>query len=176
MTAKTAYIKLSQMLGLSTEVKFAEATLVDGTVVKTEGDLVEGAQLMVVTPEGDIPAPEGMHETAEGLIITVDAAGIIISIEDKGSEEPAEVETPEEAAPVAAEAAFSLEDVANVIKPLVDKIELLNTELESVKASFNAFKEEPAAKKVTTQFAVEKQTEESIAKARLDYLASLRKK
>ena len=85
MTAKEALTKLTVMLGLGTpevtetapvetveasteenvettetvEVEFAEATLVDGTVVMTEGDLVEGATLYVVTPEGNVVAPEG---------------------------------------------------------------------------------------------------------------------
>ena len=101
MTAQEALYKIRVMLGvedtneevsLETEtdtedVQLAEATLVDGTKVKTEGEFEVGKQLFVVTEEGDIPAPEGLHETTEGIIVGVDAEGIIISIEEPAEEE-----------------------------------------------------------------------------------------
>jgi hypothetical protein len=175
MNAKTAYHKLSVMLGLAEEIQLAEAVLVDGTTVKTEGDIVEGATLYVVTPEGDITAPEGMHETQDGQVITVDAAGTILSIEDKAPEavEPVEpVETPVEAA----EVALSLEDIANVIKPFIAQVESLKAELETVRGEFSALKEEPAAGKVKINLSEQKLKEEEKVNARVEYLASLRRK
>ena len=42
---------------------FIDAKLVDGTVVKVGGDsLVEGAKVVVVTEDAEIPAPDGTHE------------------------------------------------------------------------------------------------------------------
>ena len=87
--------KLRVMLGAETEEvtvetveqKFAEATLIDGTVVTTEGEIAEGAILKVVVEEGEAPfAPEGMHETQEGLLITVGENGEILSIEEKAQD------------------------------------------------------------------------------------------
>ena len=85
MTAQEALYKIRVMLGVedtskevSTEpeaetsnIELAETTLVDGTKVKVEGELAEGKQLLVETPEGDIPAPAGVHETSDGLLIEV---------------------------------------------------------------------------------------------------------
>ena len=99
MKVQEVISKLKVMLGAETEVvetieaKFAEATLVDGTVVTTEGEIVEGAILKVAVEEGEAPfAPEGLHETQEGLLITVGENGEIISIEEKAPEETLETE------------------------------------------------------------------------------------
>lgn len=172
MTAKTAYHKLSVMLGL-VEDKFAEAILIDGTVVKTEGELVEGAALVVVTSEGEIPAPAGIHETQDGMIVTVDEAGIIVKIEEKEEEaEPAETEVEVEVE-ASAEETFSIEGVVAAIQPLVDQVNALKAELESHKAEFSAFKGEPAAEPIKNKF---KKVEESNTNARIEFLSSLRKK
>lgn len=66
--------------------QFGELTLVDGTIVKYEGDApMEGAPLIVVTPEGEVPAPDGVHETDSGLLISTQD-GVIVSIEEKEME------------------------------------------------------------------------------------------
>lgn len=68
--------------------KFGELTLVDGTIIKYEGDApMEGAPLIVVTPEGEVPAPDGVHETDSGLLISTQD-GVIVSIEEKEMEAP----------------------------------------------------------------------------------------
>jgi len=169
MTAKQAYHKLSVMLGL-TEDKFAEAILIDGTVVKTEGELVEGAALMVVTPEGEIPVPAGIHETQDGYIVTVDEAGIIVKIEEKEAEAEPAVEVEVEAEK---EETFSIEGVVAAIQPLVDQVNALKAELESHKAEFSAFKGEPAAEPIKNKF---KKVDEINSNNRIEFLSSLRKK
>lgn len=174
MTAKTAYHKLSVMLGLAQEVELAEAVLVDGTTVKTEGEIAVGATLFVVTPEGDVPAPAGMHETEDGKIITVDEAGVILSVEEKAPE--AEVEVEVEVPVEAAEVALSLEDIANVIKPFIAQVESLKAELATVRGEFSALKEEPAAGKVKINLSEQKLNEAAKVNARVEYLSSLRRK
>jgi hypothetical protein len=61
------------------ETNFAEATLVDGTIVKWEGELIEGTALVVVLPEGEVAAPDGVHELADGTIIET-AGGLVLAI------------------------------------------------------------------------------------------------
>src|SRR5210317_1884889 len=83
--------KLKVMLSTEevVETKFAEAELVDGTQVYTEGELEPGAILFVRAGEGvseDPFAPAGLHETTEGLLITVGENGEITSIEEKAEE------------------------------------------------------------------------------------------
>lgn len=67
-----------KLLGLS--FKFVDATLADGTAVKVEPAVEEGASVVVVTSEGEeVPAPDGEHALADGKVI-VTADGIIIQI------------------------------------------------------------------------------------------------
>lgn len=47
---------------------YTEVPLVDGTVVKVTA-LEVGGEVIVVTPEGEIPAPEGEHQLADGTVI-----------------------------------------------------------------------------------------------------------
>ena len=152
MNANEAVSKIRLLLGLNEATfTFATAVLVDGSEVKTEGEMVEGASLMVVTPEGDVPCPAGIHETEGGLLITVDEAGTITAIEEKAaeaaSEEEVTVEIPEEVAPVMTEEV--VQAVVEAIAPIVEEVAAITAELKEMKAKFQAFSAEPAAKKVT---------------------------
>ena len=201
MTASQALTKLSIMLGLNTpvvvksnavEAQFASATLVDGTVVKTEGDLVVGATLFVVTPEGDVLAPMGIHQTEANQLVTVDDMGVITAIEDMAPEAdttevvPASMEdvalpngtmVPEVA--VAEASVISITEevvtaVAALIAPAIEQISTLQDEIAALKANFSAFKDEPAAKKITNNLTEYKQSEEAFTDARFEALKKIR--
>ncbi len=75
------------------EVKenFAEATLVDGTIVKWEGELADGTALVVVMPEGEVAAPDGIHELSDGTLIET-AGGLVVNIEAAGEQKEHEDE------------------------------------------------------------------------------------
>lgn len=84
---------------------FAEATLEDGTKVTNDmaDEFAEGQALKVITADGEkVAAPEGDHVTESGIVVTVDAEGIITGLkrpdeEGEGSADLAEeVETIEE--------------------------------------------------------------------------------
>lgn len=192
--------KLRVMLGAETEVvetvevKFAEATLIDGTEVMTEGELEAGAILKIKVEEGEAPfAPEGMHETQEGLLITVGENGEILSIEEKAQEEaPIEaeeeiteevieeameeevtVEVPEEAA---SDVEAIVEAIAGLIQPQTEVIEELKEKLATLEARFNQVADEPAAKPVKNTFSQEAVEKKDIAQRRIDHIISLRKK
>ena len=86
MTALQAIQKIRIALGIE---KFeAVATLIDGTTkVHVDGEFAPGEQLHVVAEDGSfMPAPEGTHTTEEGMMITVDAAGVITAVEEKAAE------------------------------------------------------------------------------------------
>jgi hypothetical protein len=72
---------------------FGELTLVDGTIVVFEGEeLAAGMLLNVKGEEGIVPAPDGVHETTTGLLVTT-KDGVVEMIETKEAEaEVAEVE------------------------------------------------------------------------------------
>ena len=172
MTAHEALKNIRVILGLDqtepntdTNVKFAEATLLDGTVVTTEGELEVGKALFVVTPDGNIPAPEGIHETTDGYLVTVDAQGIITNIEQKVEEE---VESTKE---------FSddmINQIASIIKPALDQISELKNEIKSLKGEFTAFKDEPAAPKITNNLDQQKELVDSIFDAKLQKIYEIR--
>ena len=75
----------------TTEDNFAESTLVDGTIVKWEGELADGTALVVVMPEGEVAAPDGIHELTDGTIVET-AGGLVVNIEAAADQEKKEEE------------------------------------------------------------------------------------
>jgi hypothetical protein len=201
MTVANAISKLRVMLGATTEevkevrmedeevkketdVKMAEAVLVDGTPVYTEGELTEGAILYVRTEEDEDPmAPTAIHETTDGLLITVGENGEITSIEDKSpeveasEEEKKEVEMEEEIEEEVKkefDAEELLEGVANLLMPYTEEIKELKEELSVLTSRFNEVADEPAAKKVRNTFSQEANARATTAEARFERLVALR--
>jgi hypothetical protein len=79
MNAKNVLDKIVTLLSKS-EVKMAEAKLVDGTIVESPSFDVE-QPLEVVTAEGKVPAPDGEHE----LVLTDESGNeILIKIRTEG--------------------------------------------------------------------------------------------
>ena len=176
---------------LSSQYSFAEATLVDGTEVYTEGELQEGAILFVRAGEGaseDPFAPAGMHETTDGKIITVGENGEVTKIEDKPEEmEDDEVEVKveeemEEVAvelPVAEEVVAPAEDllagIAELIAPFTEEIVALKEEVVALKKRFEAMAAQPAAPRVKNTFASIIEDKRTQTNMRLEQLAAMRK-
>jgi len=190
MNANEAINKIKLMLGLNEEttpvipeptienVELAEATLVDGTIVKVDGEFEPGKSIFVVTEEGDVPAPDGAHETTDGLIVTTEG-GVIVSIEEKAAEEaPAEEAPAEEVVVEEASAEFSDEFVSSIVdtlKPALEQIDALRNEIASLKSEFNSFSEAPATKKITNNLADYKANVADKHEARFNALKQIRK-
>jgi len=186
MTAIDAIKKIKVMLGLE---KFeAVATLVDGTTkVHVDGEFAPGEQLHVVAEDGSFtPAPEGVHTTEDGKVITVDAAGVIVSVETATEEVEATEQVEEEKmeeievdAPVVGEAAVEVteavvEAVVNAIAPLVQEVTTMKEEMKKMKENFSKISNEPAAQPVKNNFSKEKTN--VALEARLEAIAQLRTK
>ena len=166
MNVNDVITKLKVMLGAEevVTVKLAEATLVDGTEVFTEGELEVGAILFVRAGEGvseDPFAPAGKHETTDGAIITVGENGEISAIDTEADAEPVkeeeevEVELEEEVeVKEEIEKVFNAEDlveaIAEMLIPQTEVIEELRKELSVLKERFEVVANEPATGKVTT--------------------------
>ena len=180
------------MLGAATEevkevveTKMAEATLVDGTEVYTEGELQAGAILFVRAGEDaseDPFAPEGKHETTDGLLITVGESGEITNVEEKSGEEEsvseAEESFEEEEVVVEEKKEFDveglLEGIAGMLEPYTEEIKELKEELSVLTSRFNEVADEPAAKKVSNTFSKEAINKQSTSEARFERLVALR--
>lgn len=166
---------------------FVDAKLVDGTPIKVEGEsLMEGAKVVVVTEEGEIPAPDGVHELEDGTKVET-KEGVIAKIEEKekpeieielqdvevegpkGSE--VQVEVPDQMAEFLALVKDMMEKISEKMKSMEDKVEKMN-------ADFESFKKEPAAKKISdgkTDFNKQLKVDDHID-AKLAAIAALRKK
>ena len=193
MTVNDAITKLKVMLGADTaevtvvENKFAEATLVDGTEVYTEGELQDGAILFVRAGEGaseDPFAPAGKHETTDGLLITVGENGEISSIEEGGAEVEASEEKKEEVEmeevieeeeKVEFDAEGMLAGIADMLLPYTDELTKIKEELSTLKERFNIVADEPASKPVRNTFSENKVIADQKLAERMDALRSIRK-
>ena len=191
MTATEAIKKIKIALGL--EKMEAVAELLDGTQVHVDNEFAVGEQLHVVTEDGSYaPAPEGTHETIEGKLITVDAAGVITTIEEKeevAAEEVKEEEKVEEEVKMEEEiiedekktevsvevAPEMVQSVIDAITPLIDQVKELETEMKALKASFSKFSNEPAAAPVRNNFKAEQAEKKELIDARLEMLAKIRR-
>lgn len=115
---KKAHFQLNavrKLLGLS--FKFVDATLADGTAVKVEPEVEEGASVVVVTADGeDVPAPDGEHALADGrVIVTTD--GVIIQV----IEAPAEGDLMEDKE----EEEFKASDLIALVHGMADRIKAI---------------------------------------------------
>jgi hypothetical protein len=125
---------------------FLDAKLVDGTQVKVEGDsLLEGAKVVVVTEQGEIPAPDAVHELEDGTKVKTEG-GVIVAIEPKMEAEEVMPEDGEDYGdPEEVELISMLKEF---IKKMSDKMASMEQKMNAVENQFKAFKSEPAAKKI----------------------------
>jgi len=150
---------------------FLDAKLIDGTIVKVEGEeLVAGAAVKVVTEQGEIPAPDGIHELEDGTKVqTVD--GVITEIKKK--EEP-QVEVEVEMENKVDDNQEMYELMKKLMEKMSQKMGSMEEKLSQLENNFNAFKKEPAGKKVSdgkTEFTSVKENN-----SRLDAIMALRNK
>lgn len=180
MNVNNVIRKLKVMLGA--QFNFAEATLVDGTEVYTEGELQIGAILFVRAGEGvseDPFAPAGKHETTDGKIITVGENGEITEIVEAAA--PATEEAMEEVeveVPVTPEALPATEallaGIADLIAPFTEEIAILQEEVVALTKRFEKMAAEPAAPKVKNTFAEVLADKNAKTDAKLMHLKELR--
>ena len=189
MNVNDVITKLKVMLGAEEAVviKLAEAELVDGTEVFTEGELEAGAILFVRSGEGvseDPFAPAGKHETTDGKIITVGENGEISEVTDASADEPVKeeevaVEEMEEEVVVeekATDVEGLVEAIAEMLKPQTEVIEELKKELSVLTERFEAVAGQSGAPKVTTNTFKEIMADKDAKMAaKLTMLRSLRK-
>ena len=142
------------------ETTFETATLLDGeTTIEFEA-LEVGQQVFIVTPDGNIPAPEGTHAIGgdyTGVTITVDADGFITEVIDERAtvdQAPADQAPAEQqmSAEVIEEMingklstlATTFEAVAETLKSISEDNVNLRNEIASLKADFESFKAMPS--------------------------------
>lgn len=131
---------------------FLDAKLADGTQIKVEGDsLIEGAKVVVVTEEGEVPAPDAVHELADGTKVET-KAGVVVMIQAPEMEEVKAEQMPEmvdgEGDPEEIEMAKIYDMLKEFIKRMSEKMGSMEKKMYEVENQFSAFKKEPAARKI----------------------------
>jgi hypothetical protein len=158
---------------------FVDAKLVDGTVVKVSGDgLVEGAKVVVVTADAEIPAPDGVHELEDGTKLET-KDGVIVRIEEvlnemedgvKSLEEPA-IDKPMEMSKE------MMELLKEFISKMGEKVSKMEQSYSSLQDEFNSFKKQPAGKKLSDgKTEVFTKENDDVLSARIAALKSLKNK
>jgi len=163
---------------------FVDAKLEDGTQIRVEGDsLVEGAKVVVVTEEGEMPAPDGVHTLEDGTKVET-KEGVIAMVEEKIAEEQME-DLPMEEKPeveIEVESKDPIQEIVSLLKDMMEKVSQkmkeMEEKVEEVKADFSKFKSEPAGKKIAngkTDFNKSTNNNEDALQSKLDMIAELRK-
>jgi hypothetical protein len=161
---------------------FVSAKLIDGTEIKVEGDgLVVGAKVVVVTPDAEIPAPDGRHELEDGTKVET-KDGVIVVVEEKMEEngygEPMPEGEPK--AKVSDEPVIEvemLEMLKDFVKKMSEKMASIEEKVNEVESQFSSFKKEPAAKKIAngkTDFNKSTNNDDAM-ESKLAMIAELRK-
>jgi len=130
---------------------FVMAKLVDGTEVKVEGDsLMEGAKVVVITPDAEIPAPDGIHKLEDGTEIET-KDGIIAAIKEAVDAEASAVE---DSMPEGGDGGDPIQvELMGMLKDFIyrcgEKMTQMEEKMNAMNNEFKAFKSEPAGKKIS---------------------------
>jgi hypothetical protein len=188
MTANEAIKSIKVMLGvgqdaetaeaLVEDVKLAEATLLDGTKVEVDGEFEVGKQAFVITSEGErVEAPEGKHETTDGVVFTTDRVGVITAIdevEDGEAESVDEVEAELEAEDNISLSAEAIDSLVSSLNSIQSGLEALESKINATQEEFHAFRDEPAGKKITNNLDDVQKSTNDLATARFDKILQFR--
>jgi cytosine/adenosine deaminase-related metal-dependent hydrolase len=162
MKATDMLNKVKELIGveLSEEVKLAQATLENGTVIESE-DFAAGSEVFIVTENEKVALPIGDYNLEDGEVLKVEEEGIIASI-GAAEEAPAEeeVEAQEE------EMGYATKEELAEVKAMIEEIKsMLEPKEEMSEEAPNTIKSEETTTK--TVYASEEEVElsaEPIAK------------
>ena len=143
---------------ISVNERFAEVKTMDGIVLKVDGDVVVGSAILVVTDQGDVPAPDGEYELEDGTKIST-VGGLIEEVSTEAPEEPVtgDTQTPAPAdmpmIPSEMEQLFEMlkafmGDVSEKMSTMDEQLKKCETKLSQTQSEFNQFKKEPAGTKI----------------------------
>ena len=158
MKATDMLNKVKEVLGVelneeTQEVKLAQATLENGTVIESE-NFAAGSEVFIVTDDEKVALPVGEYSLEDGEILKVEEEGIIASIGAAEEVEEAEASEEVEAAEEEEMGYATKQDLAEVkemieeIKSMIEPKEEMSEEapVEEVKEEVELSAEEPVVK------------------------------
>jgi len=136
MNAQEVIKKAKELLSIEVEeVKLAQATLENGTVIEAES-MAEGQEVFIVTEDEKVALPVGEYTLEDGQTLVVEEEGIIASIgaaqqeEEAAEEELAEEEETEMAYATKQELAEVKEMIEEIKAMIKDKEEMTSVEVD----------------------------------------------
>jgi len=182
MTANDAIKSIKVMLGVAhagetastkiDDVKLAEATLMDGTRFEVDGEFEVGKQAFVITSEGErVEAPEGKHETTDGLVFTTDRIGVITAIDEVENGEAESVDEVETSVSLSND---TLKKLVTALESIQEGMINLETKINATNEEFSAFKNEPAGKKITNNLSEVQKTQLDMSAQRFEKILQFR--
>lgn len=134
--------KVKELVGVeaSQEVKLAQATLENGTVIESE-EFAAGSEVFIVTEDEKVALPVGEYSLEDGEMLKVEEEGIIASIGAAEEVEEAEASEEVEAAEEEEMAYATKEDLAEV-KAMIDEIKQMIEPKEEMSEEVSEEKEE----------------------------------
>lgn len=116
--------KVKELVGVeaSEEVKLAQATLENGTVIESE-DFAQGSEVFIVTDDEKVALPVGDYTLEDGEQLKVEEEGIIASI--GAAEEPTEEASEEEVEAAEEEMAYATKEELAEVKSMIEDIKAM---------------------------------------------------
>lgn len=118
--------KVKELVGVeaSEEVKLAQATLENGTVIESE-DFAVGSEVFIVTDDEKVALPVGDYTLEDGEQLKVEEEGIIAAIgaAEESTEEPTEEEASEELEEE--EMAYATKEELAEVKSMIEDIKAM---------------------------------------------------
>jgi hypothetical protein len=172
MKATDMLNKVKEVLGVelneeTQEVKLAQATLENGTVIESE-DFAAGSEVFIVTEDEKVALPVGEYTLEDGEMLKVEEEGIIASIgaaEQEEAEASEEVEAAEEE-----EMGYATKEELAEVKSMIEEIKAMIKDKEEMSEEVSEEVEEPKeelseeVKEEVKEEEVELSAEEPVAK------------
>ena len=169
MKATDMLNKVKEVLGVelneeTQEVKLAQATLENGTVIESE-DFAVGSEVFIVTEDEKVALPVGEYTLEDGEMLKVEEEGIIASI--GAAEEPAEAPAEEEVEAAEEEMGYATKEELAEVKKMIEEIKAMlepKEEMSSEEVTEELSEETTELSEEVKEVEVELSAEEPIAK------------
>ena len=158
--------KVKELVGIeleTQEVRLAQATLENGTVIESE-DFAVGSEVFIVTEDEKVALPVGEYTLEDGEMLKVEEEGIIASI---GAAEEAPEEEVEAAEEEKEEMGYATKEELAEVKKMIEEIKAMlepKEEMSSEEAEEVTEEATELSEEVKEEVEVELSIEEPIAK------------
>lgn len=121
--------KVKEVLGVelseeTQEVKLAQATLENGTIIEAE-EFAEGKEVFIVTEDERVALPIGSYKLEDGQELIIEEEGIIKSIGEAVEEAPEEAPAEEEVEAAEEEMSYATKEDLAEVKSMIDEIKAM---------------------------------------------------